>query len=684
LELVGRQAFRQRVEQRVLITLLQCVECLPQSLAIFFEKRPLFAAHRPLAHGCSVIHAGEILFDRVMREVPPTDAASAELFREISSNWCLEDRLVSRDGKSIAIYIPIARKDMSRRIGEQIEAILHEQLLPGQRYHFAGLPIAEDTFGFEMFLQMGVVAPLAFMFIMLLVYLMFRQMIFLIPIAMDAMFAVIWAMGLLIATGHTVHIMSSMIPVFLMPIAILDDCHVLSEFFDRYRALQDKRHALTEAYHALYRPMLQTSLTSAVGFGSLALTDIPPVRVFGVFVAFGIMAAWLFSMTVVPAVISLMRDERLQKIQVFSSDGKASLLDRVLQPLGRFAFGHSRLVLLAALALIAISIAGLMKVEVNDNPVNWFKESHPLRRADTFMNEHFGGTYTAYLVANGREPGTFKRPEVLRYLEQMQEHLKGEKVVGLSTGIPDPPALPATALDQPRRRQLVAAVDRIERDIGVVAAQTIGHGRGDHRVLEKAAGIAQPGGIGELVATDLADDIADQPGRDLTTPPRRHPLHQLTVTQHPLGLLRQRHRNRADEMAPGRLTLEPAVAIAEMAGIPIHRRRLSTVEIDPLQRGKALRQLQAVGADVLYRRGAHRSGDQREIFQPRIPHRDGGADETMPRLSGPGTDQHMVGGLVDEVDASGVEPDHDPRPVVDEQEIGATAEQQPRQAIQRR
>src|SRR3970282_931338 len=109
---------------------------------------------------------------------------------------------------------------MSSRLASEIEAILARDLLPGQRHHLAGLPVAEDTFGHEMFVQMGIVAPIAFMAILLLVFVLFRRVAFLVPIAMDAMFAVIWAMGLLIGTGHTVHIISSMIPGVLLPIAI--------------------------------------------------------------------------------------------------------------------------------------------------------------------------------------------------------------------------------------------------------------------------------------------------------------------------------------------------------------------------------------------------------------------------------------------------------------------------------
>ncbi len=381
---------------------------------------------------------GYINIDRVMPEVPKTEQAGLELFENITGNWCLIDRIASRDGKSTAIYIPIEQKDMSRRISLEIKEILERELLPGQTYHFAGIPIAEDTFGVEMFIQMGVVAPLAFMFIMIIVYLLFRQVAFLLPIGMDAMFAVIWTMGLLIVTGNTVHIMSSMIPVFLMPIAILDDCHVLSEFFDRFRAVGDKRRALVETYDELYRPMLQTSVTSAVGFASLALTDIPPVRVFGVFIAFGVLVAWVLSMSVVPAVITLMSEEKLRKSIANRSVKGSPVLDGILQAVGRTAFYRNRLVLFGAMAAIAVGVSGVAQIEVNDNPVSWFEEGHELRKADAFMNEHFGGTYMAYLVGEGTRPGTFKEPAVLRYVERLQDELEKDPVVGTTTALPDP------------------------------------------------------------------------------------------------------------------------------------------------------------------------------------------------------------------------------------------------------
>ncbi len=371
-----------------------------------------------------------------MQEVPRTPGDIDRLRSDIAENPFLHEKIASADGTALALYIPIQKKDMSYRIAGEIDTIMKRELLTGQSYHMAGLPVAEDTFGNEMFLQMAVLAPIAFLVILILLFLLFRKTAFLLPVGLDAMFAVIWAMGLLIGTGNTVHIMSSMIPVFLMPIAILDDVHVLSEFFDQYRTHGDKRRAIVEGMRPLYRPMLFTSLTSAVGFASLSLADIPPVRVFGLFVAFGIMAAWLFSMTMVPAIISLMSEKKLQK-GLSISGNQSSLLDRFLKPMGNFSFSHARTVLVTGFIIVAVGIVGIMRIRVNDNPVKWFRTGHPMRTADTVMNRLFGGTYMAYLVVEGNKPETIKRPEVVAYIDRVETFLETDPVVGKTSSVAD-------------------------------------------------------------------------------------------------------------------------------------------------------------------------------------------------------------------------------------------------------
>lgn len=380
--------------------------------------------------------AGMIEVKRIMDEIP-TDSTQAEVMRAaISDNPLLTDKLASRDGTALAIYVPIQAKDQARRIGNAMAVLAEAELGTGQDYHLAGLPVAEDTFGAEMFVQMGLLAPACGMMIFLLLWFLFRKLTFILPVMAVSMFAVVWTMGLLIGSGYTVHIMSSMIPVFIMPIAVLDSVHILSDFYDRYRLVGDRRETLRQSIDALYTPMLYTTLTSMAGFASLMLADIPPVQVFGGFMAFGILAAWLLTVTFIPASIMLMREQRLQA--AFGRlDEAGDWLGRVLPSFGSAAFRHAIPITLAALALLGAGVYGVSRTVVNDNPVSWFSEGHRLRIADREMNRLFGGTYMAYLVIEGKSAGDIKRPQVLTYMGRLQRLLEQDPVVGKTSSLVD-------------------------------------------------------------------------------------------------------------------------------------------------------------------------------------------------------------------------------------------------------
>lgn len=373
---------------------------------------------------------------RIMGKAPDTQMEVGRLKRDIYDNPLFVEKIISQDGKGVAIYIPVQKKDMSYRISKEIEKIVEGELDGTQRYYLAGLPVAEDTFGNEMFKQMGLTAPLTGLVIFLLMFLLFRKLTLVISPMFVAMFSVVWGMGLLIGLGFTVHIMSSMIPVFLMPIAVLDSVHILSEFYDLYPSTRDRRKTLMAVTDQLFTPMLYTSITSAVGFASLTLAPIPPVRVFGVFVAFGIMAAWLLTITLVPASIMLIREEKMERSLV-QKRREGSFLDKILSPIGRFSFFRRRTVVLAAALTLALGIWGVSRIVINDNPVKWFKKGSKIRVADTEMNRLFGGTYMAYLVAKGEGEEAIKRPDVMEYIDRLQDHLEEDDLVGKTSSVGD-------------------------------------------------------------------------------------------------------------------------------------------------------------------------------------------------------------------------------------------------------
>ena len=351
---------------------------------------------------------GQVRFEWLMKEPPKTREAALKIRKNAMANPLYKGTLISEDGKALGIYLPITSKDFAyyvrNRLLEKIKSFGDTQ---GDNYYITGLPVAEDTFGVEMFVQMAISAPLAMLAIFILMLIFFKKLTLIISPMIIAMETVICTMGLLIGTGNTLHIMSSMIPIFLMPIAVVDSIHILSEFFDSYQKFRNRGKALAHVMDHLFMPMLYTSLTSSAGFASLALTPIPPVRVFGIFVAFGIMLAWLLTILFIPAYVMLMKEESLSK---FGFAGKSSgdaqrrsLLSRLLNWLAGFTYRQTKLILVLSLVILVIAVYGMSKIEINDNPVKWFKKGHPIRVADRVLNQHFGGTYEAYLILKGEE-----------------------------------------------------------------------------------------------------------------------------------------------------------------------------------------------------------------------------------------------------------------------------------------
>ncbi len=407
---------------------------------------------------------GELLVTPLMKHAPRTDQEAQHILERINSNPMLSGKMISKKGDLVGIFIPLekGKKDRSYYLGEQVKKIAKKYLGENEEFYFAGLPIAESTFGSEMFVQMGVYAPAAGLVIFLLMLLFFRSVKMVMAPMLVGMMAVIWSMGALIYSGNVIHIMSSMIPIFLLPIAVLDSIHILSNLSSKINQCNSKEEAIKDVMGELFTPMLYTSLTTIVGFSSLASTGIPPVIVFGLTIGFGVFLSWFISIMFIPAYTMLMNDDVLKK---FSKTKQASIFIEVVQLFKKLATNYPKRVISLALAIILISIIGVNQIIINDNPVRWFKSNHPIRQADDAMNEKLAGTYMAniyFAIRNEVQASyqaessddfedesddikipTVRSPEVINYIDNVGNFLRsitlkdGNIPIGGTTSIAD-------------------------------------------------------------------------------------------------------------------------------------------------------------------------------------------------------------------------------------------------------
>jgi len=362
----------------------------------------------------NMIPAGKtIRFERLMSQPPKSLQAARKVLADARRIPFLRGTMVPPahdDNKAVCIYLPITTKDISYQIYRAMSKKADELGGP-EKFYVTGLPVAEDTFGVEMFSQMAISAPTAMLVIFLLLLVFFRKLVLIISPMIVALMSVILTMGVLIIAGFPIHIMSSMIPIFIMPIAVLNSVHIISEFFEKYQATRDRAATMRAVIDELFLPMLYTSLTTVAGFASLALTPIPPVQVFGIFVAAGVLVAWLLTMLFIPAYVMFISPKTLKNFgaEHTGADSKpasGSLMSRFLSDTGRMTYRRAKPIMVVTMIVLVVAGWGISLVNVNDNPIKWFAPSHPIREADRVLNKHFGGTYMAYLALEYK-PQTF-------------------------------------------------------------------------------------------------------------------------------------------------------------------------------------------------------------------------------------------------------------------------------------
>jgi hypothetical protein len=187
---------------------------------------------------------GAIRFQWMMQQPPTTEEEAQHIGARIKANPLLDGTLISENGKAVGIYVPIVEKTVSYRVSQEIEALIKQEAAGDEQYYVTGLPVAQDTFGYEMFTQMKWSAPIAGLIIFLLMWFFFRNIKLIIAPMIVAVMSIIYSMSLLIAFGYTVHIMSSMIAIFLTPIAVVNSVHIISTFFDEYQEYKDRKKAI--------------------------------------------------------------------------------------------------------------------------------------------------------------------------------------------------------------------------------------------------------------------------------------------------------------------------------------------------------------------------------------------------------------------------------------------------------
>jgi predicted RND superfamily exporter protein len=292
---------------------------------------------------------------------------------------------------------------------------------PELKIHLTGVSMLNNAFAETGMADAGTLMPLMFVVIFALTWLIVRSLTATVSTLFVIVLSTVVGMGAAGFAGIKLTPIAMSAPIVILTLAVADSIHILMSLKGLMREGMSKTEALVEAVRINFLPVSITSLTTIVGFLSLNFSDSPPYWHLGNITAVGIGAAWIFSLTVLPAALSLL-PYRVKK------DAGAEWSQRTMDRLAEFVIRRYRGLLVGVGLPALVLIAFIPTLNFNDQWVEYFDERIDFRVDSDEAQNHFGLYPIEFSIpANG--PGGISEPEYLGHLENLTAFMREQEHV---------------------------------------------------------------------------------------------------------------------------------------------------------------------------------------------------------------------------------------------------------------
>jgi len=357
-----------------------------------------------------------------------SDAQLSERSAVALNEPLLRNQLITEDASVTAVNIVLQYPELNAMEVPEAVAVVRdlrdriEADYPDIDIALSGISMMNNAFMESGMGDMATLIPLMYLVLLAIMMLAIRSLSGTLATFFLILFSSIVAMGSggFLSIGLTP--VSASAPTIVLTLAIADSIHILMSMRQRMRDGLAKRDAIVDAVRINFLAVTITSLTTVIGFMALNLSDSPPFGHLGTMTAAGIVAAWLLSLTFLPAIVSLLP----MKASPRKADG-GDATARMGQ-LADFVTRRSRTVLIVTTAASAALIALIPTIQFNDQWVEYFSPSLEVRQDNDTALESFG-LYPIEFSVPASGPGGVSDPVYLERLEAFAQWARQQENV---------------------------------------------------------------------------------------------------------------------------------------------------------------------------------------------------------------------------------------------------------------
>lgn len=358
---------------------------------------------------------------------PETELTTDELARikDIAVNEPLMlNKLISEQGHvtvvNVTIQLPMI--DPVVEVPEVVTKVreIQQQYMaeyPGLDIKLSGIVMMNNSFAESSLKDSATLIPIMFGVVVLTMLFLLRTFSGTFSTVVIVAVSIVSAMGLAGWAGLFLTGPSASAPTMILTLAVADCIHILSTMFYEMRQGVEKKKALTDSLRINFQPIMLTSVTTAIGFLSMNFSDSPPFRDLGNIVATGVMLAFVFSITLFPALLMVLPI----KVKVRTEEDRDWT-----RSLASFVTRKRKILLPVMSVIMLVLIALVPQNKLNDDFVKYFDTSVPFRQATDFMQDNLSGMTLLEISVNSGESSGINDPQYLATLGEFSQWLRDQ------------------------------------------------------------------------------------------------------------------------------------------------------------------------------------------------------------------------------------------------------------------
>ncbi len=382
---------------------------------------------------------GELDVSPIYEDVPKTKKELELIKEKVVSNELFHNVLVLDDPRYTSIIVELSVGDDQSNekyiIYKKIKTILENQIKGNEKHYIAGMPVVTGALGKVMEQDTQKLLPIVLLIVIACLFFTFRQIkgVF-VPLAVVILSLVV-TLGMKVLFNIPLNIITTTLPVFILSIGVADGIHIYSEYRDNIDNGYNKIEAIKLMLQHLTMPVIMTSITTAVAFYAISMTEIIQLKHFGIFVAAGTIVAMFFSLLFIPALLVLLPEKGQAKNRKPSNIEK--VYTNILIDFTNKMLSRPRLITTIAGIVLIIALFGASKVVVDNNNAKYFLKDSPIYVSTQKLNNvSAGSSVMNFLIKdNSNQDQPFKNPENLAAANDLAMSLKSKPEVGKVLGL---------------------------------------------------------------------------------------------------------------------------------------------------------------------------------------------------------------------------------------------------------